>query len=392
MAATQTLIVTYTGNDERTNEPRPPAVPVREFLDVVARTTSTVVEHEHRSQAFHPDYLAAPTPFSFDPDAASAARAAAGKRTRPVALHELDLGPAPSADIVLSDLIDTVTSPVRAFLRRRLELDLPREQDEVADSMPVSLDGLETWQVGDRILQEFLRGRPLDDALQMEWRRGTMPPGRFGWKQTQDIARCAGPLAEMFESSTQGVPARVREISLDLGDGRRLVGAVTGLHDTRLVRVGYSRLRAKQRLEAWVSLVALAAAARGPWVSRAIGRADKSDAPTRATYSAPDDPLEVLRELVALHDLALTRVAPLAADVGRLCAQTTSSSRQAWLVERDLQDKWRQENRAVELQVAWGRRPSWQDLTAAPAEGSAPHLFGELSERLWRPALNAEVE
>lgn len=392
LAARDHLVITYTGFHEATGQRRPPAVPVREFLDVVAETTTAVVEHEHRSQAFHPDYLATPTPFSFDPDAASAARAAAGTRVPPVPLHELDLGPAPSGDIALSDLIDTVTSPVRAFLRRRLELDLPREQDEVADSMPVSLDGLETWQVGDRILQEFLRGRTMDDALQMEWRRGTMPPGRFGWEQTKTVARCAGPLAEMFESSTQGAPARVREISVDLGDGRRLVGGVTGLYDTRLVRVGYSRVRAKHRLEAWVSLVALAAAGPGPWVSRAIGRAAKGDAPARATYSAPDDPHAVLRELVALHDQALTRVLPLTADGGRLCAQTSSSTKPGWLVERDLQDAWRQENRAVELQVAWGRRPSWQDLTAAPAEGSWPHLFGELSERLWRPVLQSEVE
>ena len=141
-----------------------------------------------------------------------------------------------------------------------------------------------------------------------------------------------------------------------------------------------------------MSLVALCAAVPGPWVSRAIGRAAKGDDPARATYSARADPLAVLRELVALHDLALTRVVPLAADTGRLCAQTSDSSRPARMVERDLQDVWRQENRAVELQVAWGRRPSWQDLTAAPAEGSGPHLFGELAQRLWLPALAAEVE
>ena len=34
LAATERLVVTYTGNDERTNTPRPPAVPVGELLDV----------------------------------------------------------------------------------------------------------------------------------------------------------------------------------------------------------------------------------------------------------------------------------------------------------------------------------------------------------------------
>ena len=38
LAATERLIVTYSGNDERTNAPRPPAVPVGELLDAVDAT------------------------------------------------------------------------------------------------------------------------------------------------------------------------------------------------------------------------------------------------------------------------------------------------------------------------------------------------------------------
>ena len=41
LAATERLIITYTGNDERTNLARPPAVPVGELLDVVDRTVRT---------------------------------------------------------------------------------------------------------------------------------------------------------------------------------------------------------------------------------------------------------------------------------------------------------------------------------------------------------------
>ena len=40
LAATDRLIVTYTGNDERTNLAAPPAVPVGELLDVVDRTVA----------------------------------------------------------------------------------------------------------------------------------------------------------------------------------------------------------------------------------------------------------------------------------------------------------------------------------------------------------------
>lgn len=42
-AATQTLVITYTGADERTGQPRPPAVPLAELLDALDQTTSAPV-------------------------------------------------------------------------------------------------------------------------------------------------------------------------------------------------------------------------------------------------------------------------------------------------------------------------------------------------------------
>ena len=61
MAATERLIITYSGDDERTNLRRPPAVPVGELLDIVDRTVSAehgsprdqVVIH-HPLQPFDP--------------------------------------------------------------------------------------------------------------------------------------------------------------------------------------------------------------------------------------------------------------------------------------------------------------------------------------------------
>src|SRR5262249_28484209 len=43
MAAEDRLIVTYTGNDERTNLPMPAAVPIGELLDLIDRTVRTTV-------------------------------------------------------------------------------------------------------------------------------------------------------------------------------------------------------------------------------------------------------------------------------------------------------------------------------------------------------------
>jgi exodeoxyribonuclease V gamma subunit len=399
MSAREHLVITYTGFSETSGQERPPSVPLREFLDVVEETAGRSVVDEHKAQAFHPDYLTVggitddDRRFSFDPDAARAARAAnAPHRTARPPLSALDLGPVPAGDVDLADLIDVVTNPVKAFLRRRLEIDLPREEDDLNDSMPVALSGLELWQVGDRMLQEIIRGRALDDAVQAEWRRGALPPGRLGWRLVQQVAAAVGPLAETFEASTQGMEAHARDLRVELGDGRQLTGAVTGLYGNRLVRVGYSRLKAKQRLEAWISLVALSAAQPGAWVSRAIGRAAEGDGPARATYAEVPAPLEVLHDLVALHDLALSRVLPMAPDCSRLYAQTLTSSRPEWVVDNERAKQWRRENRSVELVTAWGRSPSWAEITEESGSHAQPHLFGELASRLWTPILAAEVE
>ncbi len=396
MAATEHLVITYTGFSEASGQERPPSVPLREFLDVVVATTGSDLVTAHHSQAFHPDYLApgrihVRAPFSFDPDAARAASAAAREREPARALAELDAGPVGAVDLDLADLVDVVTSPVRGFLRRRLEIDLPREEDELSDRMPVTLDGLTRWQVGNRMLAEISAGRAPADAMQAEWRRGTLPPGRYGWRQTRELAEAAVPLAELFASSTQGAPAKAREIEVDLGDGRRLTGTVSGLYDNRLVRVGFSRLGAKQRLEAWINQVALSAAAPGPWVARAIGRAGEGDAPARATYGVVEDPASLLAGLVAFHDLALSRVLPVAPETTRLFARTATSQRPVWQVQNDLRDQWRKEYSGADLVTAWGHRPSWEEITAEQGS-SGDHLFGELARRLWDPILFTEVE
>ena len=80
-AATETLVVTYTGADEHTGLPRPPAVPLMELLDALDQTTpDKVVEHirlDHPLQPFDVRNVAPGKPFTFDPTALVAAQAAA---------------------------------------------------------------------------------------------------------------------------------------------------------------------------------------------------------------------------------------------------------------------------------------------------------------------------
>ena len=92
LAATDHLVITYSGRDERTNHRRPPAVPVAELLDAVDRTVlapvglprareAIVVEHPLQSfdpRNFEPGALSGDGPWGFGVLELHGARSSAG--------------------------------------------------------------------------------------------------------------------------------------------------------------------------------------------------------------------------------------------------------------------------------------------------------------------------
>ncbi|EUA52200.1 exodeoxyribonuclease V, gamma subunit [Mycobacterium xenopi 4042] len=126
-AATETLVITYTGADEHSGHERPPAVPLAELLDALDQTTQAPVrEHvvtKHPLQPFDrrnvtPGELVPGTPFTFDPTALTAAQAAAGKRCPPRRFIGDVLPAPPPGDIALADLLEFFKDPVKGFFRR----------------------------------------------------------------------------------------------------------------------------------------------------------------------------------------------------------------------------------------------------------------------------------
>ena len=204
LAATEHLVITYTGANEHSGARRPPAVPLGEILDAADRTTAEPVRDailtRHPLQPYDARNLKAgdpvdrpagvgdpelrgPTrrPFSFD-GAALGRRAGGGRRTPPAPpLLPVDRCPRGRRRTCRSPTSQAfLQHPVRAFLRGRLDVSTPFEPDELADAIPVTLDALEVWQVGDHLLREVLAGQDPVAVMTAEQLRGTLPPGRLG--------------------------------------------------------------------------------------------------------------------------------------------------------------------------------------------------------------------
>jgi exodeoxyribonuclease V gamma subunit len=327
LAATEHLVIMYTGRDERTNLPRPPAVPLGELLDVVDQTARApdtararecvVVEHPLQPfdvRNFDAGRLASERPWSFDDTALEGARALLdGQSAAPPFLP----GPLPTADervVELEELVRFVQHPVRAFLRRRLGLGGATRADELEDALSVGLDALEQWRVGERLLAARLAGADEDAAIRAEIARGDLPPNMLAepvlarvYPIVEEIAAVAADSTPRADASAASVNVRV-----ELQAGCTLLGTVPGVHGNLLANVTYSRVAARHRLAAWVYLLALAAAEPATaYEAITVGRG-RSDAPrgtkvTVARIHLPIDPdmrrAEAERQLAVLVDL-----------------------------------------------------------------------------------------
>ena len=416
-ATTGTLVVTCTGADEHTGRRRPPAVPLGELLDTLDRTTQEPVrEHvlvEHPLQPFDPraaadGLLGAPGPFTFDPAVLAAARVLS--RPRPQAPPFLD-GPLPAPagrggaedpdgadDVALASLVTFLRDPVRGFFRA-LDVSLPWEADGVSDAMPVEIDGLETWGVGNRMLEDMLRGTRPEAALAAEWRRGQLPPGRLGWRKAKDAAAQAEVIARAVHVHRRG-DARTHDVDVTLRSGRRLTGTVDPVHEGRLVSRTYSKLSGKHLVEAWVRMLALAS--HDPdrhWTSVVVGRAGGRGTAVREVLLGPPDqePQSVLEDLVRLYDAGRREPLPLPVKTSY-----------AWASARHAQDdpahaagrewvsgRYPAEDADPAHVRVWGPRAPLSVLLGEPradeqVEGESTRM-GALAARLWLPLLRAEV-
>ncbi len=404
MAATDRLVITYTGANPLTGQAHPPSVPLGELLDVLDVTAEQPVRHtvlvRHPLQPFDPrnataGALCGPDPFSFDVSVVRGAEAAEAPSPSRPSLLEAPLAPLPPQDLVLADLQAFLAAPAAAFLRQRLDVALPQEADEPTDAIPLNLDALERWEIGDRMLRRLLDGTPSEAVFDAELRRGQLPPGTLGDQLFADIGRRAAGLIGTTRSLRQ-LPRRVLDIEVPLGGGRRVVGEVPDVRGTRVVRVYYSALNPKHRLAAWVDLLCLAGAyPDSAWAASTVGWDSRAQAARVSELGPLDkDPLPLLHHLVGLYDLGLREPLPMPlrtaytwADAVRKDRDTMPATKREWEgagPADPLAERARREHVLV-----YGEAADFEDL-AGRAWRQGASRFAALATGLWDPIFDHE--
>ncbi len=189
-AATEKLVITYTGANEYSGQ--------RTTARGAAGRTARHARHHHAGQGprhrsssntrCSPSTLAMSypassipgEPFTFDPTALRRARSPRRRpRRAPPPFISGPLPAPPPDDVALADLVAFFRDPVKGFFRA-LDYTLPWDVDGVEDAMPVDIDALEEWTVGDRMLRDMLA------------RHGSRPGAAGGVAARHAAARPAG--------------------------------------------------------------------------------------------------------------------------------------------------------------------------------------------------------
>jgi exodeoxyribonuclease V gamma subunit len=352
LAAGETLVVTYTGRSIHSNEERPPAVPLGELLDALELTApgarADVLTH-HRLQPFDPDAFGARGAVtSFDRAALEGARAVVGERSpRPPFLAEplpegraaVDLDAGDGLFVTLEDLQRFYLSPVRGFLRQGLGAGLPADHDAVADRMPVELDNLERWGLGDRMLVRALAGQDYESVCNAELTRGLLPPAGLGYAAIREVTGQVNGLYSASAGDRQVDPTAV-DVTVDLvvdGTPCRLTGVVPDVRGDRVVRVNFGSLSVKHRWRAWLDLLALGAAHPDrTWSTATYGWVKRAGAAEVSRMSGPPDAASVLAGLVRLHRRGLREPLPIPPRTAHKLAECRQQHRsEYWPIRRE---------------------------------------------------------
>jgi len=430
LAATDALVITYAGRDVRTNEVAPPAVPVTELLEVIdatvraadGRPARDLVRRDHPlhpsdRRCFDAGALHTVGPWSFDRLQLAGALAAVAPRVIVPGFFEGRL-PAPvtgtGADpsvVLLEELVSFVQHPVKAFLRQRLGLSLWVDDDGPNDSLPIEVDGLGSWSIGDRLLSALLTGSDLDAACAAEFARGLLPPGALG-QNVLDKARDKAAAIAAEAARVASGPRRSLEVDVALPDGRRVVGTVPDQIGDVVRFTTFSTIKPKVRIASWVRFLAAAASHRERALSSATvgwGRGAPEVARLPVLGATSDDrharAVATLATIVDLRDRGLCEPLPLYTDTSQRYAVRARRGRPTALDDAagtwTSTWTWAKEDKDPEhLLVLSGQRPFAEIAALRPAaDESGPGWvadedtrFGRLARRLWDPLLEAMDE
>jgi len=336
MSARERFIAICIGVDSFTGQPVPLPTPVADLItacaDIAAReTVEQVLVHSH---------VPPPVPQpAWSP---------------PQTIRVLESPSSLVDHVEVEDLCEVFANPASAWVKRKTGVTAStlKPADPWPATLPVTLSALEKWQITNRMIHLLRAGKPQQDILQAELRRGTLPPAAAGVTLAHEcMVQATGILHQAQPILEQELTWRTVDLS---GQGLpRLTGQI-GVRGNVVLDLLAGRVQPRHQIAAWVRILSLQVA-----YPATIFRSVLASGRGTVVLTAPDAH-EAERHLTVLRRVFQKGL------ISPLPLPSTPSASAARMLVRDLDPAdgpvFRQ------LDTEWDQDPCWALIWPTPAD------------------------
>ena len=389
LSARQTFYISYAGQSIQDNSVRPPSVLVSELLDAIeqgfempGRDIGDAIVTKHRLQAFSPGYFRGERLFSYSAEnAAAALSAVAGRREKPPFIPASLPEPQPAwRSIDVQALVRFYANPARWLLNRRLGIRLEEAGAFLDDVEPMGLEGLESYELGERLAARCLEGLEARDLLPAARALGSLPTGTPGECGFQEICEGVEAFAARLRPHLTGEPLGAVDLDCALGPFR-LTGRLQLGSTSALVHYRYASIKAKDLLRSWIHHLALSARGSGRYPGRCVIIGQDGG----YVLGPVADAESILLGLLEIYWRGLTRPLHFFPDTARAYAEALRKGRTQEEALRAARSKW-----STDYGFAEGDDPYYRMCFDGqdPLDGE----FAELATAILKPLLERAGE
>ncbi|MDB6028749.1 MAG: helicase/exodeoxyribonuclease gamma subunit, partial [Verrucomicrobiales bacterium] len=261
-SARQKLYLSYEGQSIRDNTSRPPAVLVSELMDYITQgftlaSGENVLEKQiitkHRLQAFNQNYFVGGKLVSYSEEnfRASCALSAGPQNAKTFFTGSLETPGDEWRSVTLEQLTSFFCNPAEYILTQRLRIRLPRDEDEIEETEPFTLDAREGYGIKQELVEAALSGAGFKRERDLLAAAGRLPVGEIG--QTIYGGFCA-EVSEFLSVLQPYCPKdKLAPLNFDFVVGKfRLSGRLDTLTRLGLLQYRCTKLKPVDLLRLWI--------------------------------------------------------------------------------------------------------------------------------------------
>jgi len=255
ISARKRLYISYVGRSIKDNTPIPPSVVVSELMDYIEQgfyiEGKDILSHilfEHALHPFSPIYFRRGRFFSYSNLNLIAAKTALSER-RGRGLFLKELSENRIEEIELDDLFSFFSNPVRFLLKKRLNISLEKEMDQIEDTEIISLKGLYKYRFEQELFKDRLK-RERERFVEFMQSRGFLPLGAIG---EYEFLKSRQKLDLFLKEIGSYIGDEIKEIEIEKEiDEIRIRGRIRDIYNGRLLLYRFSKIRPADKIRLWL--------------------------------------------------------------------------------------------------------------------------------------------